>query len=161
MEFSLLLLLMISLPLVANSQVCSELQSSDLGDTTAASTVGLLADTLMSVNMLAENPSVQILESNTVCLSQGSVKDTYTYVSVVVRYTADGNESTLQVSYMCSAGTWVSTFGTYVVENNPVANFTTPLRTDCILCIDPAVAPATVVNLITEVEHCTSKSTRL
>ena len=140
-----ILLALLSSPSATNSQGCSELQNSDLGDTTAASIVGLLADTLMSVNGLAANPSVQILESNTVCLSQASLKDTYTYTSVVVRYTADGNETTSQVEFMCSSGEWVT--GT-VIETTPEASLTTPVRTDCVLCFSPTIAASTAV------EHC-------
>ena len=141
----ILLALLLSSPSATNGQDCPELQSSDLGNTTAASTVGLLADTLMSVNMLAANPSVQILESNTVCLSQAPLKDTYTYTSVVVRYTADGNEATSQVEFKCFGGEWMTGSA---VESSPDAGLTTPVRIDCALCFSPTVAAST------EVEHC-------
>ena len=65
---------------------CSELQISDLGDTGAESQTGLLADTLRVLGGDSTNCAVQILEFNTVCLSQGALKDTYTRTSVVVRW---------------------------------------------------------------------------
>ena len=142
-----ILLALLSSTSATNGQGCPELQSSDLGDTTAASTVGLLADTLMSVNMLAANPSVQILESNTVCLSQGPLKDTYTYTSVVVRYTADGNEATSQVEFECIGGRGEWMTGS-AVESSPEATLTTALKTECILCFNPGEASTSII------EHC-------
>ena len=140
-----ILLALLSSPSATNGQGCPELQSSDLGDTTAASTVGLLADTLMSVNGLTANPSVQILESNTVCLSQAPLKDTYTYTSVVIRYTADGNEVTSQVEFKCIEGEWMT--GS-TVESSPEATLTTALKTECILCFNPGEASTSII------EHC-------
>lgn len=129
---------------------CAELQSSDLGNITTESQVGLLADTLRVVGRDGITPSVQILESNVVCLSQGSVKDTYSTVSVVVRYTADGIEYTSQVEYMCDGGVWgFSSLFPAVVNNSLVGTLTSPVRTDCILCTG-----STIDIDITEVEHC-------
>ena len=144
------LVILLALLSVTNGQLgCPELQSSDLGDTTAESTVGLLADTLMSFNMLAANPSVQILESNSVCLSQGS-KDKYLSTSVVVRYTADGTESTSQVEYQCTDGAWAPD-DTVFIDNSPAVTLTTPVRADCFLCVSPESAAS--LPAITA-EHC-------
>ena len=134
-----------------NSQDCSELQISDLGNTTSESQTGLLADTLRVLGGDSTNRAVQILEFNTVCLSQGALKDTYTRTSVVVRYTADGVEATSQVEYQCIDGVWeIPNTGTPAIENSPIANLTTPVRTDCILCSSSGI--------ITDVEHCAGRS---
>ena len=134
-----------------NSQDCSELQISDLGDTTSESQTGLLADTLRVLGGDSTNRAVQILEFNTVCLSQGALKDTYTRTSVVVRYTADGVEATSQVEYQCIDGVWeIPNTGTPTIDNSPIANLTTPVRTDCILCSSSGS--------ITDVEHCAGRS---
>ena len=100
------LVALLSFLCAVNSQDCSELQISDLGNTTSESQTGLLADTLRVLGGDSTNPAVQILEFNTVCLSQGALKDTYTRTSVVVRYTADGDEATSQVEYKCTDGMW-------------------------------------------------------
>ena len=69
--FALLLLLESS---VNGQQVlgCAELQIGDLGDSTPPSAQGLLATALARTESGNTNPSVQVLQFNTVCLSQGS-----------------------------------------------------------------------------------------
>ena len=124
---------------------CPELQASDLGSTSAFSTTGLLADTG------DVNPSILILQSNTVCLAQSPVRDRYHQVSVVVMYlrASDSMQVTVQVEYECIAGVWG--FGTPSITFSPTADLTTVVRNDCISCIGPATAPSLLV--ITD-EHC-------
>ena len=145
-----ILLALLSSPSATNGQGCPELQSSDLGGTTAASKVGLLADILMRFNGLAANPSVRILESNTVCLSQAPLRDRYLSTSVVVRYTADGTESTSQVEFACTAGAWAPD-GNVFIDSSPAVTLTTPARADCFLCVSPESAAS--LPAIT-MEHC-------
>ena len=165
------LLFALSLPPAIRAQAssigdCAELQSGDLGNVTAPSPVGLLADTLRISNeaiggsgsgdTIINDLHVQILESNVVCLSQGSVKNTYSTVSVVIRYTADGIESTSQVEYECSrtdsGPVWG--VGNPVVVNDSLvaATLTTPMRSDCSRCINPIAAGPS--SNITGVKHC-------
>ena len=147
-RFVIVSTLLLRFPSTTKGQDCPKLNSSsDLGNTTASSTVGLLADILAAVDGGA-NPSVQILEFNTVCLSQGILQDTYTSTSVVVRYRGgDGNESTVQVEYECSAGMW-DLSNQLAIDTMPIANLTTPVKTTCALCRhSPQTAPGT--------EHCT------
>ena len=148
-----ILLALLYSPSATNGQGCPELQSSDLGGTTAASKVGLLADILMRFNGLAANPSVRILESNTVCLSQAPLRDRYLSTSVVVRYIADGTESTSQVEFTCTAGAWAPDVsnGNVFIDNSPAATLTTPARADCFLCVSPESA-ASLPAITTE--HC-------
>ena len=148
MKALVILFALLSSPSTTNGQDCPEIQNSDLGDTTAASTVGLLADNIMSVDGLATNPSIKILDSNSVCLSQAPLKDTYTYTSVVVRYEQDGTETISQHEFSCSNGQWN---GGTVIETNPTASLNSPVRTDCVLCFSPAIAASTAV------EHCIGK----
>ena len=126
---------------------CAELRISDLGDSTAPSTQGLLATALATGNT---NPSVQLLQFNTVCLSQGSVRDRYLSVSVVVRYRRDGMEATAQVEFQCQNNeTWIFPvqFSAFL---NPSVTLSTALRTDCVACI-----PQEDIYLyVTIEEHC-------
>ncbi len=144
-------------PVVIRGQDCPEFQPSNLGNTTAPSSVGLLADMLrVSAGDTDSNPSVQIREVNVVCLVQGTVRDTYRSVSLVVRYlrASDSMEVIAQMEYQCMSGVWEFQ-GSAVVTDDPLANFTTPVETDCILCIVQSAAPPLAV--VTEVEHCLSK----
>jgi hypothetical protein len=134
------------------AQECEEVQLSDLGSTSAPSTTGLLAGSLMTVSG-ESMPTVQVLQFNTVCLAQGDVRGRFRGISLVVLYfnMATSSNATAQVEYQCSAGTWESNG---VEINNPVGTLTTPLRTDCTLC----VAPGTVSSLnSSQAEHCASK----
>ncbi len=132
------------------------LQDSQLGNTSLLSTEGLLAETLQMASGEAGHPSFQILETNTVCLGQGTVRDAYRSVSVVVKYRSSGGvEEIVQVEYQCINGEWG--FDTPSLTNNPEGNLTTALRTDCALCIAPDQSPGSV----SEGEHCMCKSLEL
>ena len=84
---------------------CSMLQASELGDNITLSGTGLLADALSAVIQATLN--YQLLEFNTVCLAQGTVRDTYRSTSLVVRYRDYlGVESTTQLHLQCINGDW-------------------------------------------------------
>ena len=146
------LLLLWVLVVSANGQTeCTELQARDLGPTTALSSTGLLASTIGATAGEASNPNIQILEINTVCLAQGAVRDRYRSSSVVVRYRRENvGEVIAQVEYQCANGVWDSG-SSPVVNINPTATLTTPLRSDCIICISPVLAQTVSV---TDTEHC-------
>ena len=139
----------------AQGQGCVELQTSDLGSTSSPTDTGLLAIMLAAQSGDVINPTIQILESNNVCLAQASVRDLYRYVSVLVRYLRfSGGMApvtvTAQVEYECIAGEWG--FSRPSVDFNSNATLTSLVRTDCNLCIGPATAPASFV--LTDIEHC-------
>lgn len=140
-----------------NGQDCPMLQISDLGNTTAPSTAGLLADTIAAQTGVVD-PFIRIIEVNVVCLGQGSVRDTYRTISLVVEYFSETsrNVSTVQVDYQCvSSGGW-GFAGPGALNANPTATLTTVLRRDCVLCIDPT-APVDTPSLATPDEHCVGK----
>ena len=150
-KFWRLLIVLWSSSLAIHGQDCPELQIGDLGSTDTATSDGLLALTLVSLSS-GQSPSVlvQILELNTVCLSQGALNETYTRTSVVVRYTADGVEATSQVEYQCTNGVWeIPSTGNPTIEDSPTATLTTPVRTDCILCSSSGP--------VTAAEHCSGR----
>ena len=132
-------------------QDCTELQTSDLGSTTAPSTAGLLARTLATQSGDA-TPSIQVLDSNVVCLAQAPVRDSYRFVSVVVRYlrSSDNMMVTAQFEYECIGGVW--DFRSPAITSSPSATLSTAVKTDCFSCTDPASAPTALV--VTPVEHC-------
>ena len=127
---------------------CAELQIGDLGSSTAPSAQGLLATALARTEPGNTNPSVQVLQFNTVCLSQGSVRDRYSSVSVVVSYRRDGMEATAQVEYLCQHGEWIFPMQ-FSASLNPNATLSTALRTDCLACSPPGNT-----FVVTPEEHC-------
>ena len=132
---------------------CAMLQESQLGNTTALSTEGLLAEALVISGGDADLPSVQILDHNFVCLAQGRVRDTFRSVSVVVKYKkSDDVELEVQIDFRCTEEEWVVNTNAVGVTHNPEANLTTPLRTDCFFCSsDPLHFD------FSPTEHCLSK----
>lgn len=140
------------LVLVVDGQTtnCPLISISDLGNITTPSSDGLLAFTL-GTELGVSPPSIQILQLNKVCVAQGTVKDTFRSVSMVVRYLreSDNMEVIVQVQYNCIGGTWG--FVNPEVTMSPTATLTTATRTDCVLCIDPALVAAIVVDPDT---HC-------
>ena len=94
-------------------------------------------------------PTVRIDGNVTyVCLHSGMFKDTYRGMSFVARYQCNGSQNCpsnsveeSQFDLSCtSLGTWttaVSGTSEFSFTRDPVANMTTPLRTDCRLCINP------------------------
>lgn len=121
---------------VVNGQDCLILQPSDLGDTSAPSSVGLLAETL-AAEFGTGPPSIQILEINPVCLAQGTMRDRYRSISIVVRYlrAADNMEVEVQVEYDCNNASGQWRFNpTVAVTVNPEVTLATAVRTNCILC---------------------------
>lgn len=121
--------------------ICPMLRQSQLGNVATLSAEGLLVDTLRSQ---PENAglSLQILESHTVCLGQGTIRNTYRSVSVVVRYFGSISRSVqeVQVEYQCIGGEWGSARDPSITKN-PVGGLTSALRTDCSFCIKPDLSP--------------------
>ena len=118
--------------------ICEMLKDSDLGNTSIPSSEGLLA--------AHQGFRLQILETHTVCLGQGVLKNRYRSVSVLVRYRKeDDSEEVVQVEYQCEKNEWVKPS----VTSPPRANFSTPLRTDCALCSPESFAEEPISD-----QHC-------
>ena len=92
--------------------------------------------------------SVQVHESNIVCLRSGRTRDTYRGVSVVVNYTCTGspsectgNPTVSQFEFECVTGpTWTANVGgsaSNIITTPPNGTLSTPLRTDCGVCVSP------------------------
>ena len=137
---------------------CSLLTTSDLGNVNAPSTSGLLSD-ILAAESNGSNPSVQILQKNIVCLSQGLNAGEFVTTSVVVNYLrmSDNMTATLQIDLTCSNGMWVFR-SNLIVEHNPIASITTATRSNCIICIHPSVALTVNTSML---EHCGGNTTTL
>ena len=147
---ALCLFLLLSLPVALGQTIsadCPMLQDDQLGNTSALSPEGLLPQALMAESGDADPLSILILETNTVCLGQGTVRDTYRSVSVIVSYMeSNSTEVTVQVEYQCVNGSWDMPS----VTQDPMGDLTTALRTDCALCNVSGPASAE--------EHCIRKA---
>ena len=139
----------------ANGQYsdCSMLEASELGDNSTLSDTGLLVDALNARSQATL--TYQLLEFNTVCLAQGTIKDTYRSTSLVVRYRDSNNaESTGQLHLQCFNGDWseVSFGGSDNAISTADGSLTTPTRRDCLVCASPAFP----IPVSTQ-EHCAGK----
>lgn len=132
------------------SMNCPPLQDSQLGNTSMPSTEGLLAETLKAESGNAEREPVQILGSNPVCLVQGTMRDTYQAISIVVRYLSNGVEMVLQAEYMCNDMEWGFGGSGVSLTHEVMATLNTTVLTNCSLCAPPAVGGSPI-------EHCICK----
>lgn len=154
----LVLLWVLAVPHASNGQTdCPRLQIGDLGDTTAPSTTGLVAFTLSSVAGDTGTPSsVQVITMNTVCLGQGTVRDMYRSVSVIVDY-LDGTTNMMmiaQVEFQCMGGMWGFQNEASFTET-PTGTLMTSVRTDCTICLSPPLGTGLAVS---PDEHCARKN---
>ena len=164
--FSLLLLCSISaLTFVSGQNDCPLIQRNELGNSQSASMAGLIADTLVAfIGQPPARPLVQVLGYNIVCQTTGMQRDTFRSVSVVANYTCDGiswpfcNSMPLlsQFEFGCGTGDeWVA-----AVDGSAEGIFTeisdgdlsTPLRTDCGVCIGPV--RTTFSSITNNTNHC-------
>ena len=151
--------LIFTVPTVMGQQ-CPMLQMDDLGNSSTFSSTGLLAEALVASGEV--NVSVQLVDFHMVCLGQGAMRDTFQTISVVVVYrnASDGINYTVQVEYICGIGmmwSWdilanTGQGGISSLSFNPSATLLTPRRLDCSLCVNPSIAPGTLV--VTTLEHC-------
>lgn len=158
-----LLLLLLILFLNGCSQVtgqseCPIVQASDLGDTSAPSSMpGIIADSA-SGGDASSRPDVQLFAYQTVCLAVGVERDRYRFASVLAEYSCHGAVSVLskiacdevgttnytaQFDVECDDGAWELATSTIVssgtnVFQPPDATFDTALRQDCSFCVDPS-----------------------
>ena len=142
----LILILVLSF---ARAQVdCPAFNVSQLGATDMLTQGGLVGSALAAVSGDPSIPvSVQVHDSNIVCLRSGQTRDTYSGVSVVVNYTCDGSPSTCtgdpvlsQFDFECEGGTWTASVGgstANIITTPSDGSLSTILRTDCGLCGSP------------------------
>ena len=92
-------------------------------------------------------PTVTITDIQFLCAASGMSRGNV-YVSVLANYSCEGSHlcpgsmDLSQFDFQCLGGVWRASIlasTANVKRNNPVANFTTPMRTDCSICINPSV----------------------
>ena len=144
-------LILISVLSFARAQVdCLPFNVSELGPTDVLTRGGLIGAALEAVSGNPFPVSVQVHDSNIVCLRSGRTRDTYRGVSVVVSYTCTGgsrsectgNPILSQFDFECVTGpTWTTSVGgsaSNIITTPPSGTLSTTLRTDCGVCISPA-----------------------
>ena len=145
-------LILISVLSFARAQVdCPAFDVSDLGSTNMRTPSGLVVSALEAVSGDPSNPvSVQVHDSNIVCLRSGRTRDTYSGVSVVVNYTCtgalsecSGNPILSQFDFECVANPvrWAASVdgsASNIITTPADGSLSTTLRTDCGVCISPA-----------------------
>ena len=142
---------------------CPAFNVSELGATDMLTQGGLVGSVFAAVSGDPSLPvSVQVHNSNIVCLRNGRTRDKYSGVSVVVNYTCtgapsqcSGNSILSQFEFECVAGTWTASVGgsaTNIITTPPSGSLSTTLRTDCGVCISPMRSIfATITN---NEQHC-------
>ena len=162
----LISLILISVLSFASAQVdCPAFNVSDLGATDMLTQGGLVGSALAAVSGDPSLPvSVQVHDSNIVCLRSGRTRDTYSGVSVVVNYTCSGapsectgNPILSQFDLECVANPvrWAASVdgsADNIITTPPSGSLSTTQRTDCGVCISPA---RSIFAAITDNEqHC-------
>ena len=158
---------LISVLAFARAQIdCTPFTENLLGTTNATSTTGLVGDVFQAVSGDPLPVSVQVHASRIVCLRSGRTRDTYSGVSVVVRYSCTGapsectgNPTLSQFEFECATGpTWTASVGgsaSNIITTPPNGSLSTTLRTDCGVCVSPARSGfATITN---NEQHCGRK----
>ena len=144
---------------------CPMFNETDLGTTDTSSATGLIGAAFQAVSGDPSLPvSVQVHDSNIVCLRSGQTRDTYSGVSVVVNYTCtgalsecSGNPILSQFEFECVANPvrWapsVDGSATNIITTPPDGSLSTTLRTDCGVCISPA--RSTFATITNNDQHC-------
>ena len=143
-------LILFSVLSFARAQVdCPPFNVSELGAMDTLTSGGLIEDAIAAVSGDPSALSVQVHNSNIVCLRNGRTRDTYSGVSVVANYTCTGapsectgNPTLSQFEFECVTGpTWAASVGgsaSSIITTPPNGTLSTPLRTDCGVCISPA-----------------------
>ena len=137
---------------IRSQRSCPLIQESELGTT---STNGLISDAYQAVSGdSAEPPRVQLFNYAIVCLQASSMRNTYSSTSVIASYTCMGSQDVCngtmllsQFEFGCTDGDgdvgleWspsVSGSAANIITTPPAGNLSTPLRSDCGICISPA-----------------------
>ena len=128
---------------------CPAFNVSELGAMDMLTQGGLVGSAFAAVSGDLLPVSVQVHNSNIVCLRSGQTRDTYSGVSVVVTYTCSGapsecsgNPILSQFEFECVANPvrWAPSVdgnASNIITTPPAGNLSTTPRTDCGVCISP------------------------
>ena len=122
----------------------AQLNDCELSDLFNGGTLETQMSTAITSGDTPSPPVVTVLRNRTVCLSVGPTRDKFSSISLVIEYTCTGNafcpsgQAVEQFDFGCNnQGEWSFIQFSDVDSGrttNPVANFDTPLRTDCGAC---------------------------
>ena len=134
------LLFLLSLGCLAAAQdVCRDLPG--------VAETGALIEEVLLVGDNPTRPTVTITDMQFLCAASGMSRGNV-YVSVLANYSCAGSDlcpgsmDLSQFDFECSGGVWTASIlasTAFVKRSDPVANFATPTRTDCSICINPSV----------------------
>ena len=162
--YALIVLLALAYSRRVKSQYCSPITIEALGNPSVLTKSGLLTELIfLDRGSPPPEPLIRIIDYTVVCSSPGSQRNTYSYVSVVVEFQCkslyhrdcDGETVlTWQFHFACVSHRgrtrWVRHWEYFYIEN-PTANMTTPLDTQCRRCVDPRVNSPSYIDPLT---HC-------
>lgn len=158
--FSLLCLTLALANRQAVAQSCNRITASDLGNETAPSSDGLIAEILGAATPPSPRPEVQLLRYNLVCEAAASSENRFRQVSVVAEYMLNDSTIVSQFEFGCrlvivggSESEWeimVSGGIDNTVTTPPSAMLNTTVRRDCAQCLSPMRSGTTHNNT----EHC-------
>ena len=136
-------------------QSCTKLTAEDLGNSTAPTANGLIAERL--ADDTPYSVEVQLVQYNLVCEATAGMRGRYRHVSVVAEYYLNDSLTMSQFEFSCASGdVWgivVSGSSENTVTTPPDATLNSTLRRDCFLCLSPRRAG----NNNNNSEHCSGK----
>ena len=164
---SLLVCLELPVYYFANAQLpgleCPPFTVDILGSTTNLSTEGLLANSIQPGGEVPMAIPVRVVNYKIVCDASGRMRDTSSYISVLVSFQCDSSSQsdcdgttvlTRQYQYYCTPST--NEYGifdsNFVQTFQPNATFQTQLDNNCIRCVDDVSNPSS-----DPVTHCDCK----
>ena len=147
--------------------LCPPFTVDDLGNTTDFSVQGLLPSSLTvggDLEMTVIVP-VRIMRHRIVCEATGELRNTSSFISVLVEFQCDFNSTqpnlrdcdgstvlTRQYQYFCNASDLYAVRDPFFVQTvSLTVNFSTPVNTSCVRCINDATSPSNPHT------HCESK----
>ena len=126
---------------------CLMITDDEIGNSTGPSATGLISQARgLKYYGGRVSPKIHVLAYNIVCTSVFRERDTFRSISLVANYTelTHGDSTSQfyssQFEFGCEGNAWSSRSDNHGITTPPDANFSTPLREDCGLCIKGNVA---------------------
>ena len=141
-----------------------------LGSTTEFSTEGLLATSVTPGGEVPVTVPVRVMRFKTVCEATGVLRNTYSFVSMLVEFQCDlpGHNTddlrdcdgstvlTRQYQYFCNPqNVYAISDPSFVQTLSPTVTFNTAVETACVRCIDDNISPGNP--FIDADTHCDGK----
>ncbi len=156
---------------LSQDNACARVTGQDLGDTSGFSRNGILA-TVISPSGEGENSGLfRVTNVHIVSEAQHLMQDRYRYTSILVSYICESVDTrlgfcdgttihTVQLTLGCVDNAWSTTIlndGNFALTQNPTANISTELVSNCIISISPQNFFASSLTIDPET-HCVGTS---